>query len=126
MCTSPDDIRNVWGSYYKELYDNKRDGEYNESFNIQVQTELEAISEYEKYPVEYGRFRVDQVRKHVMKLKNKKVPGWDTISAEHLKNLGPKASAVVTWLLIVNNTKQNRRVRKNTTALQKRSVSTNS
>ena len=34
-----------------------------------------------------------------MKSKSRKVPGWDKITAEHLKYCGPIATAAITWLI---------------------------
>jgi hypothetical protein len=56
---------------------------------------LNAKLENEAYKV----FTSKDIKKHISKLKNRKVPGYDRITAEHLKYSGPLTNATLAWLL---------------------------
>ena len=46
-----------------------------------------------------GPINEEEVRKHISKMKSNKAPGWDGITAEHIKHGGHILDHVLTWVL---------------------------
>ena len=101
LLTNIDQIRDEWNGYYKELYTLDNDNMHDVEFDGMVN---DVITDY------YNTMEVDaslsggpvtdtEVKTEINTMKNKKAPGHDNITAEHLKNLGTNGTEVLVWIM---------------------------
>jgi hypothetical protein len=88
VLTDQDDIRNAWKLYFQKLYTPSKNPEYNEQFRQQIVQEVKQM-EHESFYADDNVIKdgitLGEVTAIINKLKNKKAPGIDNISAEHIK-----------------------------------------
>ena len=102
ILTDPDDIREDWTAYYEKLYKEGHDENYNDDFKVFVEQELKRMREIvhsHENLLTGGKILPSEVQKLIGKLKRNKAPGWDGITAEELKNMGPMGVSSITWML---------------------------
>ena len=102
MLTDVEYIRNEWSQYYRNLY---KDGDcgQEDTFKHSVETEInqfKQLASNETY-LRGGPFTITEITKEIKKLKNRKSPGHDAITAEHLKHCGTLSKAALAWALNV-------------------------
>ena len=103
MLTDVDDIRNEWNSYYRKLF-NCYAGERDGAFENHVDNTLRVVASIELTEIDFlegGMITHEEVKKQVSKMKCNKAPGWDGITAEHIKNGGYSLYCVIAWILNV-------------------------
>ena len=101
MLTNLTDIRNEWTRYYDKLFSETDNEQYDDKFKTRINEE---VSQFDKYAtcqeyLEGGTITIDEIKACISKLRNKKAPGWDFITSEHLKNAGPIFTAALSWML---------------------------
>ena len=101
ILTEPNSIRCEWTNYYKGLYNWESDSNNDKEFESLINREIaDYYSNNEKMQyLRGGKIRVDEVIKQVKLMKNRKAPGHDNITAEHLKHLGEKGMYCLTDML---------------------------
>ena len=78
----------------------KHNIEFDEDFRWEVEAKLCSNRlNIDQPEIGYESFDFNIMHKIIMKLKSRKVPGWDKITAEHLKYCGLIATAAITWLI---------------------------
>ncbi len=88
ILTDPTDIIEAWKCYFEKLYTPVEDEKFDENFRKYVERK---VCEYDidsnlYYDDIMGTgFSISEIKKAVSELKNKKAPGWDNVSAEHVK-----------------------------------------
>ena len=100
LLTESIDIRKEWMLYYKNLYDVKDDYGGDTHFKQQVDTcinNVAAIPSVGKY-MKGGKFLCSELNKQISKMKPNRAPGWDEITAEHLKHSGEAFRGILTWI----------------------------
>ena len=102
MITDVAEIRKEWNNYYQNLYTATNNVE-RDGFHCHVMKQLEHV---DKLPnagntLEDGSLEKDEVTQEMSKLKNRKAPGWDMITAEYLKHGGDIFKSTITWTLNV-------------------------
>ena len=101
ILTNVDDIRSDWNLYYKDLYSSHAIKAENQNFAQHILSEVECLDN-ELCPLETledGPITIQETTNEIMKMKNRKAPGWDMVTNEHLKNSGNLAIATITWLM---------------------------
>ena len=98
IITDPIDIANEWGVYFRNLFDEKDNPEWDADFKEYVDENVERISKIESAQLRDGPICVDEVIKMLKCMKNGRASGWDQISAEHLKYGGYNLILCLTWL----------------------------
>ena len=98
IITDPIDIANEWGVYFRDLFDEKNNPEWDVDFKEYVDKNVERISKIESGQLRDGPISVDEVTEMLKCMKNGRASGWDQISAEHLKYGGPNLMLCLTWL----------------------------
>ena len=101
ILTDPEDICNEWGRYFKRLYTPKDHEQYDSLFHDDITSSMEDI-----LVESYGRvsdilrepLTEEEVSRVCKSLKNKKAPGWDMITSEHIKFGGPNLVRVITMI----------------------------
>ena len=102
MITDPVEVVNEWSTYYENLYCNSNNNDYDHDFKRSVEDSLNAFVNEAHMGDEYitgGPITVQEVMKEIHSLKNRKAPGWDRITNEHLKKCGPVVKSVLAWLI---------------------------
>jgi hypothetical protein len=101
VITDPDEIRESWRSYFETLYSPKCSNVYDEDFKLHVENSLQDIItesfEQDKKILQHP-FTVSEILDVAMSLKNKKAPGFDEVTAEHIKYGGDKLLSILTAL----------------------------
>ena len=95
--TCPNEVRHMWKSYFEELYTPK--DEYDNEFKVEIEEAFDNMWG-ESYNAESFLMKEEITSSEVMactkKLKNNKAPGWDQVTAEHLKQGGARLTEVLT------------------------------
>ena len=76
----PDAIRQEWNEYYKNLYSNSDEDEFDDGFRNYVVKELKRHDSSGCVHLEGGDITVAETIGELKEMKNKKVPGWDQIT----------------------------------------------
>ncbi len=102
MLTDSQEIAEDWGQYYENIFRKAGSGQgYNDQFYDEVVSALPDMKQ-ESFdrPNNVTRHRITEheVRRVCETLKNGKAPGWDGVSNEHLKYMGPTAIEAITTL----------------------------
>ena len=101
ILTDPDDIRDDWTSYYENLYKECSDESYDDNFKGHIESELlrmRSSTRTHENMLTGGKIIPAEVLVLIKNLKNNKAAGWDGITAEELKNMGPIGVSALTWL----------------------------
>ena len=100
ILTDIQDIRNNWNDYYKRLL-NEYDGEIDMEFKNRVEKTVNTINQADDNAefLKGGKITDDEIKKHVMKMKSNRAPGWDEITTEHIRYGGSAIYCMVAWLL---------------------------
>ena len=96
------EIRNEWTSYYKDLYNWDQDVNINHSNARFINEQLNMINNQympNTDELEDGPVQKEEIKKVTRGMSNNKAPGWDTITAEHLKYGGEYLIGAITWLI---------------------------
>ena len=101
LLTDVNDIRNEWNAYYEKLYNWEDPTIYDVNFSTAIEHEITSHfnSINEETYLRGGRINAVEVSCEVSKMKNKKAPGHDNITAEHLKNLGANGIHILVWIM---------------------------
>ena len=95
--TCPNEVRSMWKSYFEELYTPK--DQYDSDFKIEIEEAFDTMWA-ESFNAESFLMKEEittsEVTECVKKLKNNKAPGWDQVTAEHLKYGGTHLMEVLT------------------------------
>ena len=100
LLTEPVDIRKEWMEYYRNLYNVKDDYAGDPKFKEIVENCVREVSENHtagQY-MKGGPFLCSEVSKQISKMKSNRAPGWDEITAEHLKHSGVVFRGLLTWI----------------------------
>ena len=101
IVTDSQDICNAWKEYFSKLYTPVDKPEFDNEFKVYVECALKKM-EIESYDMAenlLGDFITEsEMNLIVNSLKNNKAPGWDTISAEHVKYGGPRLRMCLRYL----------------------------
>ncbi len=109
ILTCAGDIAEDWAKYYEKLF-RLTEGEagqqstYDEPFREHVEREvklMEIDSEQREHVITRHPITEDELVKAIQRLKNRKAPGCDGITNEHIKNIGPAARQAI--LLLFNS-----------------------
>ena len=102
LVTEPEDIRGAWRQHFQRLACEERDDKgFDREFKAQVE---EKIKEIEAGDLEWEStllatpFSEAEMVKACGKMKNRKAPGWDMITAEHVKKGGPIVIKILTMM----------------------------
>ena len=99
LITDKDNIVNKWGSYFKQLYDKDAgDNDYDDQFKQDIETKLKkkvTESYAETTSIMNKRISPEEVRREINKFKNNKAPGFDMVTAEHLKYGGENLDQIL-------------------------------
>jgi hypothetical protein len=99
--TDPNIIRETWKNYFKELYTPQESNQYDQEFKLHVEREIkdmaEASIDMESHLLD-NPVNTQEVTECIKQLKNKKAPGWDQITAEHIKYGGQALVNMLTCL----------------------------
>lgn len=103
VLTNPEAIADDWRLYYENLFQDVGPGQgYDDQFHENVMNSMQRL-EVESYtrPPDITKYLVteEEVYNIYQTLKNRKAPGPDGITNEHLKNSGPLAVKAVTIML---------------------------
>ena len=98
IITDPVDIAHEWGVYFKDLFSEKSNPEWDNDFKDIVDKNVERLSSIECVQLRDGPIRVNEVMEMLKSMKNGRASGWDQISAEHLKYGGVNLMLCLTWL----------------------------
>ena len=104
LLTDPNMIRNEWNSYYEELFSDNGNDNCNHEFKEHVETEVcqiynELANMVNSMYLKGGPATYTEIDKLISKLKNKKAPGWDQLTSEHIKYSGKMIKSAITWLI---------------------------
>ena len=97
MLTDPDQVRNEWTAYYRELYKESANPAYDNEFKKYVDTVMERIGGEGNETLTGGPITIEDINS--LKLLPKKAPGIDSITAEHVIYGGESFKGVIAWLL---------------------------
>ena len=100
MLIDPDQIRQEWNEYYKDLYKDTKESHFDDEFKHDIEhfiSNVESMTCQEK--LQGGPITQDDVKKEVMTMKNKKAPGWDLVTSKHIKYSSDVVKSVMAWLL---------------------------
>ena len=100
LLTESMDIRKEWMEYYQKLYDVKDDYAGDKQFKQQVERYICDISERQTQGtyMKGGEFKYSELKKQISRMKPNRAPGWDEITAEHLKHGGVVFIGLLTWI----------------------------
>ena len=102
MLTDPCDIAEDWRQYYQDLFKSVGIGQgYDDVFYDHVTrsvTDMEKESYDRSSDITESEITEEEVRKIYKTLKNRKAPGKDKITNEHLKYSGPVATRAVAMM----------------------------
>ena len=104
LLTDTHNIRSEWSKYFQKLYKIPQDQHDDGEFDRYVEGK---IAEWDRSELSAGEFMeggpvtVEEVSAELRHMKNKKAPGHDNITAEHLKHGGEVAVATMTWIINV-------------------------
>ena len=100
LLTESSDIRQEWMEYYKNLYGVKDDYVGDPEFKLLVEKRISEISATPTKGtfMKGGILLCKEVRKQISKMKSNRAPGWDEITAEHLKYSGTIFVGLLTWI----------------------------
>ena len=86
ILTDADEIRREWNDYYSELYSYRENSD--EGFATRVTSELQRLDDQvcELSELEGGPITLEETVRELKNMKNRKAPGWDMITSEHLKH----------------------------------------
>ena len=100
LVSDPNEIRKEWKNYYQELFSLPDEYKGDPAFKEMVENYVRNISETNSIgqTLKGGPFTVSEVNTQIYKLKCNKAPGWDEITAEHLKYSGPVFRGLLTWV----------------------------
>ena len=104
LLTDTDSIVNEWNRYYQDLYSEGNNENFDDNFKEKIEAE---VSLFEKRCIEMpncmylhgGPISYNETLAMISKLKNRKAPGWDKITAEHLKNGGTMLISALVWTM---------------------------
>ena len=101
MLTTADDIRNEWNSYYQSLLCDNQSDDYDNKFMETILNRTPNVSNVNTFGrnLDGGPVSSDEISTLVHKMKCRKAPGWDSITAEHLKFSGGLRTAAITWIM---------------------------
>ena len=101
MLTDIEQIRNEWNAYYKRLYSWNGSVHDDTEFANLVNASVECACKGPptQCELDVGPITVTEIQKQIGKMKLRKAPGWDNVTAEHLKNIGPLSTATLTWVI---------------------------
>jgi hypothetical protein len=98
IITNPEEIRQSWQTYFKELYTPKDPPQYDQEFKGLVDSHMEDMREKSYTQIHnllQQAFTMTEVKQTLDTLKNKKASGYDGITAEHIKFGGDKLLALL-------------------------------
>ena len=103
IVTEPSEIRREWNAYYQRLYTAPVENTttLNAGFDKYVNEQL-AIYDSQNNNIdelEDGPVTTDEVKKEICKMKTRKAPGWDRVTAENLKHGGEILISTIAWLI---------------------------
>ena len=101
VITDPEEIRDHWKIYFKELYTPENLDQYDNDFKLHVEeamVELECQSYFNDDECMKSPITVNEVRNICNSLKCKKAPGWDGVTSEQLHYGGENLLKCLTWL----------------------------
>jgi len=95
--TNVDDITQAWGNYFEKLYNNSENSEYDEEHRYRVRDELVTmtIGSYNNDEHLLLNITEGEIETIVTKLANRKAPGYDGVTNEHIKY---GSSKLITYL----------------------------
>ena len=99
IISDPDEILESWRAYFQDLYTPKDNSQYDSTFKQSIQNEV--IHMVDK-SFNHGNkslekpFVSSEVVNIIQGLKNKKAPGFDEITSEHIKYGGKKLMSIMT------------------------------
>lgn len=104
LLTDQADIAEDWGTYYEKLFSAAagEEAEYEEEFKQTIEEkvkQMELTSSEREDTITQEPITYDELGKALRRLKNRKAPGGDGITNEHLKNIGPVARQAILLLL---------------------------
>ena len=101
LVTDVDQIRLEWNSYYKNLYNDNKEYRGDPHFKHVVEEEVTRLNNTvtRTNELEDGCITVEELTVEISKLKNKKAPGWDGITNEHIKHSGKLTISTLTWIM---------------------------
>ena len=99
LLTEEADISKEWSVYYKELFSDKQDINWDCDFKMEIEREMEKIDRVTPVELDGGPILVEEIETEINKLKKKKAPGWDCVTAEHIIYGGEHLKRVLTWLM---------------------------
>jgi len=100
VITDEGDIREVWGQYFKNLYSTSEDENFDATQREHVRNELSCMS-IESYKTDeniLADIKYDEIEKIVCRLADRKAPGFDGITNEHIRHGGTKLIECLTNL----------------------------
>ena len=109
LITDVDELRNEWNAYYNRLYTWGENEKYDESHRVLIENEVEEYAgrEINELTMQGGPIAVQEIKREISKMKNKKAPGWDNLTAEHLKYFGKLSTHILAWLMNLMVAKEN-------------------
>ena len=99
IITDPDEVRKAWKTYFEMLYTPKDLPHYDTAFKENIEHEVQQFIRDSFNKISHLLERSitsHEILKVVSGLKNKKAPGFDGITAEHVKYGGQKLLAILT------------------------------
>ncbi len=101
VVSNPDNIRDLWREYYKDLYTPKNIPDYDNAFMKEVNEELSNMmnESYKLHPKDiFKPYTIDEVNDMLNKMKFRKAPGFDCVQVEHIRYGGVPCLHALTTL----------------------------
>ena len=101
VITDANDIRNAWKDYFNRLYTPTEDPSYDSDFKLYVEDCLKVMEKESVLSNENlleNPITDDELNKIMNTLRNKKAPGWDCVSSEHVKYGGCRLRTCIKYL----------------------------
>ena len=99
LLTENAEIVKEWGIYYQNLFSDKDDGNWDNLFRQKVEADLMQIDRESYVEIEGGKIDKEEVEREIKNLRLRKAPGWDLVTAEHIKYGGENLKTIITWII---------------------------
>ena len=101
LFTDANGIRTEWNGHFKKLYQSGISEKYDNEFRNMVEKEMENIHRNipQTRAFEGGPITTVEIKKELKGMKNRKAPGWDNTTVEHMKYASDVCIETLRWIL---------------------------